>query len=213
MKVRVGIFAGAIFLALSAQGAQAQDETWQNQWYWGVQGGGLSFKETNQEFGALVGVHWFVTAARSALYFSFDKGLFSNTSATSDLMQVTGTFSRFQRLQALVYVIPNNAFIQPLLGGGFAINQITNPEIVLTGTETAEQLLLLNALFESATTRASFVFSAGLQIRFGPKMAIFGQYQFMPAAKRFLIDSEQHALSAGIRYAFSGAKEAIGTQR
>ena len=61
------------------------------------------------------------------------------------------------------------------------------------------------------STKAFPVFSGGLQLRFG-SLALFGQYQFMPTGRNYLIDSAQHVFSVGFRYAVTGSREEVTSQ-
>jgi len=61
-------------------------------------------------------------------------------------------------------------------------------------------------------TGGFFLVMAGLQLRMGRKMALFGQYQFMPSGNNFLLTSEQHSLTFGLRYALTSAHEEVTTK-
>jgi opacity protein-like surface antigen len=206
---------------LLTSSALAQADAWQHKWYWGAQAGILEFKtptSTSWQTAITAGGSWFITGKRSALYVAYDQVIFNDTtnSAILDPASASGfqtlSFSRGRRIQAHLYVVPLDGWIQPYLGGGFAINQITNaaPQNVAAITTNAELESVLQAI-DQTSTKAFPVFSGGLQLRFG-SLALFGQYQFMPTGRNYLIDSAQHVFSVGFRYAVTGSREDVTTQ-
>ena len=202
--------------------ALAQSDSWQHKWYWGAQGGLLEFKtptSTSWQTAITAGGSWFITGRRSALYVAYDQVIFNDTtnSAILDPASATGfqtlSFSRGRRIQAHLYVVPVDGWMQPYLGGGFAINQITNagPQSIAAITTNAELQSVLQTI-DQTSTKATFVFSGGMQLRFG-SLALFGQYQFMPSGRNYLIDSAQHVFSVGVRYAVTGSREQVTSGR
>lgn len=208
--------------SLLTSSALAQADSWQHKWYWGAQGGLMEFKtptSTSWQQAYTVGGSWFITGRRSALYVAYDQVIFNDTtsSAVLDAASATGFqtlgFTRGRRIQAFLYAVPLDGPIQPYLGGGFAINQITNaaPQN-LTAITTNTELQSVLQTIDQTTTKAFPVFSGGMQLRFGA-LAVFGQYQFMPTGRNYLIDSAQHVFSVGLRYAVTGSREDVTTAR
>ncbi|MSR06685.1 MAG: hypothetical protein EXR93_06450 [Gemmatimonadetes bacterium] len=111
----------------------------------------------------------------------------------------------------MLYAIPSDSKLQIMLGGGFAIQQISDaagrgPFLTLAEKTNTDVIVANN------DTRAFAVVSAGFQFRKG-RWALFANYQFMPSAKNFLLTSEQHALAAGLRFALTTAHEEVTTER
>lgn len=220
MVTRPAIFAALALLLLAPSQGQAQSHSWQTKWYWGVHGSVLSYETamtTSRKFAVGGGAHWLITGKRSALYVGFDQYYTpdSVTAAIADVSVASGVrevdFTQTRRIQALLYAIPSDNALQIMLGGGFSINQVTNaiPQGPFATTQEAVNAADLTA---EADTRAFVVFSGGVQYRMG-KLAVFSHYQYMPSSSFYLLFGEQHALSAGIRYALSSAHEDVTTSR
>jgi opacity protein-like surface antigen len=213
--------------------AAAQADAWQNKWYWGAQAGLIAFKvpfNSSQlsnpsargwTTALTVGGHWLITGRKSALYFAYDQVLFDQPNGTPDTAAVvdpsstTGirdvSFTSGRRIQAYVYIMPMDGWIQPYLGGGFSIQQVT--DAIPAGTFlTASSVEAVARTIDATATKAFPVFTGGLQLRFG-RLALFGHYQFMPASSTFLVASSQHVFSTGFRYAVTGSHEEITTER
>ena len=209
MRMRLVTIIGLTLFAVSARPARAQDLSWQNQWYWGTQGGAYVFRAAGgDQMGISAGGHWFITAGRSALYFAFDQlflpSIASQTLNSGHLVN----FGSGQRIQATIYAVPTDSKVQVFLGGGFAIHRITDATLASGVTSSRIQ-----ADINDASTKAFLVISGGVQTRILGRWALFGQYQFMPAADDFVIRSQQHSFNAGIRYALTHAEEVVSTER
>jgi opacity protein-like surface antigen len=222
MMMRRTLCALVLAGGLLPSSALAQADSWQHKWYWGAQGGLMEFKtptSTSWQQAYTAGGSWFITGRRSALYVAYDQVIFNDTtnSAVLDAASATGFqtlgFTRGRRIQAFLYAVPLDGWIQPYLGGGFAIDQITNaaPQNLTAITSNTELQSVLQTI-DQTTTKAFPVFSGGMQLRFGA-LAVFGQYQFMPTGRNYLIDSAQHVFSVGLRYAVTGSREEVTTAR
>ena len=208
MRMRGVMVFGAVLLVGVTTTATAQDRSWQNKWYWGTQGGIHAFSLAGGQVAATAGGHWLITAGRSALYVAYDKQFMRRTLTQTIGTGQTATFKRGQRFQATVYAVPNDNKLQVMLGGGFALNRITDP--ALAGP--VGSVLDIRDL-DDASTKAFLVLSAGLQFRTSQRWAFFGQYQYMPGSAEFVIRSGQHAVSMGIRFAVTHAEEVVSTER
>ena len=207
MRIKGMVVFGTVLLVGVTTTAMAQDRSWQNKWYWGTQGGVHAFNRGGGQVAATAGGHWFITAGRSALYVAFDKQFMPTLTQTIRTGQ-TATFSSGQRFQATVYAVPNDNKFQVMLGGGFAINRIT--DAVLAGPITT---VLDSRDLDDASTKAFLVLSAGWQYRTGQRWAIFGLYQYMPGSGDFVIRSTQLAFNLGIRFAVTHSEEVVSTER
>ena len=207
MRIRRLVLVGPLLLAGITSSASAQDLSWQNQWYWGVQGGAHLYSLSGGRVAPTAGAHWFITAGRSALYLAYEQQFMQNLPQTIRTGQSV-TFGAGQRFQASVYAVPSDSKLQVMLGGGFAINRITDAQLagVLTSALDERQL-------DDAATKAFLILSGGWQYRTSLRTAIFGLYQYMPGSNDFVIRSAQHSFSLGIRYAVTHSQEVVSTER
>jgi hypothetical protein len=202
----------ALLALVSAAPLAAQvQEDWQNQWYWGAKGGLLSYSlpsgKSNQP---QAGGEWLITSRRTALYVAYsttfkrDGDTFTSSTGTS----VPAVFDALQRIQVAILVFPWSGYLQPYVGGGFVIETLSNAVVNSTTPSTVQ------TTYVSAHSSGGFALAmVGLQLRVG-KMAIFGQAQFSPQGRDFMLPSGSTSLEVGIRYAFLGARETgdIATQ-
>ncbi len=200
--------------------AAAQANSWQHKWFWGAQGGLMRF-ETPTAAGwqdaPTVGGHWLITGGRSALYVAFDQVLFNDS--TSSLIDDPSSpttfrsvlFNNGRRIQAMLLVFPTDGYIQPYLGGGFGINQLTDASPV-PPFNTPQQEENALRIVDQTSTKAFPILGGGLQLRFG-RLALFGQAQYMPMGRNYLITSAQYVGSVGFRYAVSASREEVTARR
>lgn len=208
----------ALLVAGSATPVFAQDQSWQYQWYWGGQTGVYFFQTPTQDWDIAldVGGHWLITRQRVALHLAVDQILFLDgaTSLVPNGQAALGftpvQFDNAQRLQAGLFIIPTNNQLQLLVGGGFAIHKISDA-VPLGAASVQEEQLAIQRISEF-DTKAFVWLGAGVQWRVG-KLAVFGNYQFSPGTDSFLITSEQHSITGGLRYALVGAREEVTTGR
>lgn len=218
----------ACVLALAATvlvgSAAAQANSWQHKWYWGAQGGIMEFKtvdasgfETGWQNAYTVGGHWLITGRRSAFYAAYDQVIFQDTTNSAILDTSSPTlirsvgFNKGRRVQAMLLIFPTDGYIQPYLGGGFGIHQLVDASPVGTFTTPQELENALRTIDENST-KAFPIFAAGLQMRFS-KLALFGQGQYMPMGRSYLITSAQYVLSVGFRYAVTASREEVTAGR
>lgn len=220
MDKRVVLLSGLALAAFSPAPASAQSDAWKQKWYWGGQGGIFMYQsrtDSTRQFAITAGGHWLITGKRSALLIGFDQILFpdSSTSSIADNTTFSGVrlvdFTAGRRIQAVLYAIPSDSWLQIMLGGGFAIHQIVNAAPQGPFANLAEQTNAQNIVAQQ-DTRAFAVMSGGLQLRLG-RWALFANYQYMPSARNFLLSSEQHAATAGIRFALTTSHEDVTTTR
>jgi hypothetical protein len=214
----------AVACAVLAGSAAAQANSWQHKWYWGAQGGIMRF-ETVDAFGVqtgwqnayTVGGHWLITGSRSALYVAFDQVVFNDSTNSSVLDQSspTGirnvTFNKGRRVQAMLLVFPTDGYIQPYLGGGFGIHQVVDASPV-GSFNTPQELENTLRTIDETSTKAFPILAGGLQMRLN-RLALFGQAQYMPMGRNYLITSAQYVASVGFRYAVSASREEVTAKR
>ena len=221
MHRRSWILGALAFLAFVPP-AFGQAEPWQRQWYWGAEGGVYGYETPlalGRKFAPTVGGHWMITGKRSALFIGIDQVIFpaSSQSAVVDPSAVASggirlvNFSGLRRIQATIFAVPTDKKLQIMLGGGFAIHQITDAVPVGPFATTQELANATNAVAE-VDTKAFMVLAGAVQYRMN-RWAAFAMYNYMPSSKDFLITSNQHALSLGARYALTSAHEEVTTER
>lgn len=220
MRKLSAVLWSAALLGVAAQPAAAQrDEAWQNKWFWGAQSGLFFFKTPTQSWDAAIdiGGHWLITRSRTALMFAIDELIFQGgaSSAVGNPTSATGftevTFTRGRRVQASLMAVPMSTNIQLMLGGGFAIHQVNNAEPVGPFGSELELTTAFRAI-DDQSTKAFAVFTGSAQIWYG-RLAIFGNFQYMPSGDDFLITSGQHVIVGGVRIALSSSKEAVASGR
>lgn len=220
MRIVSGVALAAVFVTLNAAPALGQDLGWQDRWYWGAQGDIMLYKtptSTNWDNAYGVGGSWFITKRQGGLYLAFDQMFYDDntTSAVANGLAptrfTTVQFTRSQRWQALVYAMPWSGAIQLYVGLGFEIQNVTNADTVSTGTETAQEVQAAFVAIEQARSAAFLALAGGLQLRLG-RLAVFGDYHFMPSSDSFLITSSMHAFMAGIRFALTSSRTEVTTQ-
>jgi hypothetical protein len=198
--------------------ALGQADAWQRKWYWGAEVGIYSYKDaltSTRKFVPSVGGHWMITGRRSALMIAFDQVLFkdSTQSAVADASAVTTggirlvNFTTLRRIQAEIFAVPMDGPLQVMLGGGFTIHQITNAQPLGPFGSLQESQNASNVVSDAAT-KAYVVYAVGAQYRIS-RLAVFAIYNYMPSTNDFLITSDSHTLTAGIRYSLTSAHEDV----
>jgi hypothetical protein len=214
---------GALALFAAAPPLFGQADAWQRKWYWGAQGGVFSYSDPilgGRKAAYSVGGHWLITGKRSALYFAFDEIIFPDSSRSAVVDPTATTtggvravdFSRGRRIQATIFAVPTDSKVQVMLGGGFAIHQITNATAEVDPTATLQEITSANQAVAQVDTKAFIVFAGAVQYRVG-RWAVFAQYNYIPSARDFLLTSEQHALTAGVRWALTSAHEDVTSEK
>jgi len=203
--------AALLGLASAAPLAAQVQEAWQNQWFWGAKGGLLSYSRPSGKSNVpQAGGEWLITARRTALYIAYsttfkkDGDTFTSSTGTS----VPAVFDAMQRIQVAILVFPWNGYLQPYVGGGFVLETLSNAAVNSTTPTTVQ------TTYVSDHSSGGFILAmAGLQLRVG-KLAVFGQAQFSPQGRDFMLPSGSTSLEVGLRYAFLGSRESgdIATQ-
>lgn len=191
------------------------------QWYWGAHGGAFVSKTNTEEYAydPVVGGHWLITARRTALYVAYEQAMFladahavifdpnsPNSSVGPAFRDVT--FSDVRRILFGIIAYPSQKVIEPMAGGGFALQQILNPSVdcpnctLGEATEAADRVA-------AASSKAFFWVLGGLQMNYSSRFNIFAQYMLTSSSAEFLLDGNSHSLQAGLRYSLGTSKEGI----
>ena len=200
----------ALLVLASAAPLAAQIQPWQNQWYWGAKGGLLRYTAASGSLNQVqVGGEWMITARHTALYAAYST-TFTQTGVTYQITSATSvpvTFDAVQRIQVALLVLPWGGNIQPYAGGGFMIETLGNANCATCSSLQTDTML--------AHASGGFALAmVGLQIRVG-KLAVFGQAQFSPQGRGFVLLNSSSSFEAGVRYAFLGSRESgdLSTER
>ena len=195
MRILSGLLVAVVLLGLVTSPAAAQDESWQNKWYWGAQSGVYFFSTPTQsnDIAIDVGGHWLITAERAGLHLALTQVMYPDNSTSLTPEGDAVNFSSGRRLQADIFVFPMDGALQIYVGGGFMINYISDAAPAETfATPQGLQAALQN--IDDVSTKAFFTVTGGAQWRLG-RWAMFGSYQFTPSERDFLISTTQHAIT------------------
>lgn len=214
---------------LAAAPLHAQGTGWQNMWFWGAQVGVSAYKTpttgTSIQLALDVGAHWLITGKRMGLYLAYDQLFYPNgpstapgnpTSQITDPTSGTGVrdvqFDQGRYIQGDLLAIPLNGPLQIYVGAGFTIQNITDA-VPMGSFATPDDQAASQALVNDAASRAFLNFMGGFQLLLQSRFTVFGTYEFIPSASNFLISSQQHVFSGGVRIALSGRREDVAIDR
>jgi hypothetical protein len=210
------LMALALLATAVAVPLRAQDQSWQFRWFWGAKVGATStvLPSTGSGFDASFGGDWMITARRTALYLSYTRtpaggsDTFSNFSGAS--VPIPIAFDAMNRIQIAVLVLPLDGQVQPYLGGGFVLEMLTNYGLV--GTLSHADSVIVARDLDDKASGAFTLLMGGVQYRMG-RTAVFGQVQYSPQARSFLLSGNSLTIEFGVRYALTGAREDDVTTR
>lgn len=224
MRRLPGVVVLGVLLA-AAGPLEAQAPTWQNQWFWGVQGGVSAYKTPTSggiQLAIAAGGHWLITGKRMGLYLSYDQLFYPNgplpnaNSQVADPTSGTGVrdvqFDQGRYIQADLLAIPINGPLQVYTGVGFTVQNITDAVPMGSFATPADQAYS-QALVDDAASRAFLNIMVGFQLQVQGRAALFGTYEFIPSARNFLLTSAQQMFTGGLRVSFGGRREAITIDR
>jgi hypothetical protein len=214
---------------LAAAPLHAQGTGWQNQWFWGIQGGVSAYKTpttgSSVQLAISAGGHWLITGRHMGVYLGYDQLFYPNgpstapgnpTSQIDDPTSGTGRrdvqFDQGRYIQGDLLAIPLNGPLQIYVGAGFTIQNITDA-VPMGSFATPEDQAYSQSLVDDAASRAFVNFMGGFQLLLQGRFAVFGNYQFMGGTRNFLISSAQNVFSGGVRIALAGRREDIGIER
>ena len=211
----------AVLTAAGVVPAHAQNQDWQNQWFWGVKGGVTTYSINNATSTSIVanpvmGGEWLITRGRTALYagYSMTVGVLDSTLAefrTVSTPLAVG-FNGMRRIQIAVLVFPMNGILQPYVGGGFVIETLPSAGVSFPLGLSASVQSAINQDLQSRSSGGFFLTMIGAQFRMR-KLAVFGHAQISPQGRDFLLSSGSTSFEFGVRYALTGAREDDVTTR
>jgi hypothetical protein len=213
---------------LAAAPLHAQGTGWQNQWFWGAQGGASAYQTPvsgGTQIALTAGGHWLITGRRVGLYLSYDHLFYPNgpstapgnpTSQINDPTSATGVrdvqFDQGQYIQGELLAMPLNGPLQVYLGAGFTIHNITDA-VPMGAFATPDDQAYSQSLVDAAASRAFLNFMGGFHLLLMQRVGVFGTYEFIPEAKNFLLTGPQNVFMGGLRISLGGRREDVGIQR
>ncbi len=217
--VRHRSLAIAAFLALTAAAPlSAQLESWQRKWFWGAKGGleMVSLPTVGRVTDASFGGEWMITGMRTALHVGYST-TFTQRGDNFSFSTVQGTlvpvvWDALQRIQIALIVLPFNGNIQPYAGGGFVIETMSNANVNPTNSLSQPQFLAAQRYIQAHSSGGFALVEGGVQLRLG-RAAVFGQVQFSPQGRDFLLPASASSFEVGVRYALLGSREEDVTTR
>ena len=214
------MLAAALVTPAAAQQKPRVDD-WDNQWYWGAQGGAFRYATATQPayYDPVMGAHWFITGKRIGLYMAYEQAWFLVDAATviedpASSSSSVGpgfrdvTFSDMRRLMFGLVAMPKRGTLEPYFGAGFAMMQVLNPIVDCSTCLTQSEIVQAQDLAEDAASKAFGFFMAGGQMNY-KKLSLFGNIIITSASQGFLIDGTTTTVEFGLRYSFGTSKEAI----
>lgn len=227
MRMLRGVLMTAAALAglLPSVADAQQGRRFENAWFWGVKGGGMSYATadlvTDPTTGAVVlgsqsrqapvvGLEWLITRTKGGLYVSYDQGFLDETSyfrnrndIDSAVVELGITNTRRVNFAGMIFP-PVTRWVQPYVGLGLAYIQVA-------GTETLNATEAFNETGE-AESFAAFVTEnksqfqplgiLGVQAKLRP-FSVFLQASATPFRDDFLLRggrSSVFAYEVGVRY-------------
>ncbi len=211
LKLLLGAAICTVFAVrpLSAQAVQ----DWQYRWFWGVRGGVISYQLPNfgRQFTGVGGAEWLITARRVALHIGYDQS-FGGATDSFAIQGLAGkeevSFDAIRQIQIDVVALIGDKAFQPIIGGGFVIETLTNAHSTNANASTTVADAINNA-----ASGGFLHLMAGAQYRMSKKLAVFGNFGFTTQGRAFLLSGSAMTFQGGIRYAFLGAKENDPTTR
>ena len=196
------------------------------QWYWGAEGGIILVKTNAQSATAepIVGGQWLVTKHRTSLLVSYETSFFIDSvrAVITDPASTASSvgpgfrdveFTRLRRLSVGLVAHPAQRRVEPFVGGGFAIVEVTNPTVDCSSCTSNSEAFAAQGLAQDAASKAFAWVLGGLQINYTRRLNVFGQYIVTSSSQSFLLDGNTHTFQGGVRYSLGSAREDITEQR
>ena len=204
----------ALVTLLPAAAAAQEPQPFNDSWFWGVKGGGMTVKTPYEsKFAPTAGLEWFITRTRAGLYVSVEQGFFDgarglvvDSTMASGYRQVG--LEDFRRASVSLLGFPKQLGpVRPYVGAGLALNMVQR--VVPNGTyasEPAKQLVMER--IEDRRTRTSMVLMGGLQGTYR-NVGLFRQATVMPTGSQFFLSGSDatYMFEAGLRFNVGSAIE------
>jgi opacity protein-like surface antigen len=231
MRLNRGLLTGLASLALLPALGQAQPgSNFNNSWFWGVNGGMMTYWTTNVAHAQApsVGIEWLITKKHVGLYVGFDQTFFKTTGAQftnvglqfadSTLSSASATNVQFNQpvtihnsrhIDLAFLGFPGSGPIRPYAGVGIALNFVQNATISpadypsQSGFGPAaywEPGYYGNQYVDQSAYWVSPLLMAGLQVQVS-RVSLFGQAKVYTTDSRHLFsDGAFFNVQAGVRY-------------
>jgi opacity protein-like surface antigen len=218
MRIIRSLVAGLALTSLLPITASAQTRTqFENSWFWGVKGGGMTVRTMDQsKFAPTVGIDWLITRSRGGLYVSVEQGFFDemqsvvlDTLSTTSMLR-TVDLKNIRRASFAMMVFPGSSpFLRPYAGAGVALNLIQSATPQGTFNDVTHAMVVGQEI-EDRRTRTALLLMGGLQAQY-TRVALFGQATWMPTGSQYLLDGDDQTwlVEAGLRFNVGSAIEKL----
>jgi hypothetical protein len=230
MRLIRGLTTGLASLALLPAIGQAQaGRLFNNSWFWGVNGGVMTYWTTNVSHAQAptIGAEWMITQKHTALYIGVDQSFFKTTNVgftnvgfqykdstftggTNVGYGATASVHNSRHINVALLGAPGSGPIRPYAGVGISVNFVQNSAITsappsssgLPGTNPAywSPNAFGNVYLDQQADWVSPIIMAGLQAQVS-RVSIYGQAKMMTTSNQHLFtDGAFFILQAGIRF-------------
>jgi hypothetical protein len=212
----IAVAAGFLLAATSVQ-AQGP-RPFHDSWFWGVQGGLVSYSSADPTFPALpggssvapeFGVDWLITRQQGGLYLGFSQAFVSTTGAvlngptSADTGYRAVDVKNMRRLNMLAMAFPGDFLrFHPYIGFGFNFAYLGAAQAQFSSTDTQKQVDFAASSVNDTKASIGPAFMVGAQYRL-KLLSVFGQFTASALSKDFLLangNSVSTALEFGLRY-------------
>lgn len=196
------VAAGAVIPSTVA--AQQAEARFNDSWFWGVRGGGMSVQTNVQdEFAPTAGLEWLITRQRMGLQIAIGQGFFDDVAVViaDDLGSPRDVrISDYRYASASLMAFPVQwGGLRPYAGLGLALNLIRRADTQSLDESTAQ-------LVEEFRSTISPVLTLGAQAQVR-NVAFFAEGAVLPTKREFLLSGNEavFTVNAGLRFNLGSA--------
>ena len=200
-----------------AQQVPQAPQPWQDSWFWGVYGGGISLRTNVGRISApTVGAEWFITRSDVALHVFAEQAQFTSASQLTIAGMAASRLVSIADMRRVgisgVILSPGPGAFKPYLEVGYSLNLIGTATDSVRSYASTAQRDSVNSAINNAKSSGKLFASLGATAIVG-KWAPFGQVTIMPTkgSGTSLVngDGVAYLFSVGLRYNFGRSSEKI----
>lgn len=218
MGIKRGFAAGlTLGLAVSSAASAQQGRQFEDAWFWGVKGGGVTHGTPQGSYtnSPLAGIEWLLTRTRGGLYVSLEQAFFSqevlilNGPAARDTGTRAVDVKNLRRLDMAIVGFPGTPVrFHPYVGVGFSFNVVGTAD-PRGPFQNSDQMLHAESTIQELRAAFQPMLLIGGQYRL-PVVSAFAQVTAGPANRRFLLYSGRPISATyeiGVRYNIGSSLE------
>ena len=209
--IRVLTIATAIAGILPTLASAQQGRQFNDAWFWGIKGGGLTLADSGQSYkqSPVVGVDWLITRTHGGLYVSGAQSFFTRrASALRD--SAGGRDSGFRvidirnlrKLDVAIMGFPGeHVQFHPYVGIGFTMGSVGDAQARGPFSNTDQSNFADRVILQHRTTFSPLLIAGG-QYRL-TRFSVFGQATLSPSQKEFILYNGRpfnYSYELGLRY-------------